>query len=548
MTSKIFKSTFLAGVVCIIACAAVFLGILYQYFEARIFTELQTEADYVSQGVEKAGSSYFDGLISDNRVTWVAKDGTVLYDTQVDAVTMENHASREEIKEAMENGSGKSVRYSDTFMTKTLYYAQRIPDGSVMRVSCTQNTVGTLIMAMITPVLWVMVLLLVLSGFLASRLAKRITRPINQLDLDNPTVGDTYPELEPLVQKLREQNLTIRSQMAELSRKQREFTAITENMSEGFILIDNKAAMLSYNSSALRILDREPEDGATSVMQLNSTPDFRQAVGEALSGRHGEALLSIGECSYQLMANPVTSDGQVTGAVLVIMDVTEKEQRDALRREFTANVSHELKTPLTSISGFAELIRDGLVEGDKVSEFAGDIYDESRRLITLVEDIIKLSRLDEETFLPQKENVDLMELSREIIDRLQSAAEARNVTVALKGGGASVEGVRQILDEMIYNLVENAIKYNKAGGSVTVTVEEDISGPSVRVEDTGIGIPYAHQGRVFERFYRVDKSHSKEIGGTGLGLSIVKHGAKYHGAQVSLESEPDKGTAVTIRF
>lgn len=548
MTSKIFKNTFLVGVLSLLACAAVFMGVLYQYFEARIFTELQSEAAFVTQGVEKAGGSYFGGLTSDNRVTWVAADGTVLYDNKADAASMENHLSRQEIQDAINTGSGRTVRYSNTLMTKTLYYAQLMPDGTVLRVSCTQNSVGTLVMAMITPMLWVLVLLLVLSAVLSSRLAKRVTRPINQMDLDNPALSDAYPELEPLVQKLRDQNLTIRSQMEELSRRQREFTAITENMSEGFILIDNRANMLSYNSSALRILDSAPQQSGGSVLGLNPSQEFRQAVDSALAGRHEEVLLNLGDYSYQVIANPVTADGQVTGAVLVILDVTEKEQRDALRREFTANVSHELKTPLTSISGFAELIRDGIVEKDKVSEFAGDIYDESRRLITLVEDIIKLSRLDEGSFSPEKENVDLMALAGEIIQRLRGAAAQRDVSVTLEGGGAAVFGVRQILDEMLYNLVENAIKYNKDGGSVTVAVEETVSGPRVTVKDTGIGIPYAAQGRVFERFYRVDKSHSKEIGGTGLGLSIVKHGAKYHDAQVSLESEPDKGTAVTIQF
>lgn len=548
MTAKIFKSTFLVGVTALIACAALFIGVLYQYFEARLFTELQSEAGYVARGVEVAGESYFEGLRSDNRVTWVDAGGTVLYDNEADAATMENHANREEIKEAMETGIGKAARYSKTFMEKTLYYALRLDSGTVIRVSCTQNTVGTLLLGVLSPLLWVLVLVLILSAILASRLAKRITRPINQMNLDDPKLDEAYPELTPLTQKLREQNYTIRRQMDELRRKKEEFTAITENMSEGFILVDNKAAMLSYNSSALHILDTEPREEGESVLSLNRSVEFREAVSAALSGKHGETLLFIGDATYQVIANPVTANGQVTGAVLVILDVTEREQRDALRREFTANVSHELKTPLTSISGFAELIRDGLVEKNKIGEFAGDIYDESRRLITLVEDIIKLSRLDEESFSPEREKVDLKALASEIIARLQSAAEAKNVTVTLAGKGASVEGVRQILDEMVYNLVENAIKYNKRGGSVAVTVDVGDAGPRVSVADTGIGIPYQSQSRVFERFYRVDKSHSKEVGGTGLGLSIVKHGAKYHDARVSLESEPDSGTTVTIEF
>ncbi|HPS75647.1 MAG TPA: ATP-binding protein [Oscillospiraceae bacterium] len=548
MTTKIFKSTFLTGMAALLACVALFFGVLYQYFEARLFTELKSEAAYAAQGLETAGEAYFNGLKIGERITWVAADGTVLYDNEADAATMENHADRQEIKAALENGSGQSARYSATFMEKTLYYALRLTDGTVLRVSCTQNTVGTLLLGMLSPLLWILAAVLILSAVLASRLARRITRPINQMELEDPKLDGDYPELTPLVQKLREQNFTIHRQMEELRRKREEFTAITENMSEGFILVDNKAAMLSYNSSALRILDSSPSEEGGSVLALNRSEEFRAAVSEALSGRHGEMLLQLGEGSYQIIANPVTADGQVTGAVLVILDVTEKEQRDALRREFTANVSHELKTPLTSISGFAELIRDGLVEKEKIGEFAGDIYDESRRLIALVEDIIKLSRLDEESFSPQKETVDLKALAAEVIARLQGTARARNVTVTLAGEGASVEGVRQILDEMVYNLVENAIKYNKDGGSVTVTVDVGDAGPRLAVADTGIGIPYQSQNRVFERFYRVDKSHSKEVGGTGLGLSIVKHGAIYHDARVSLQSEPDRGTTVTIDF
>jgi len=548
MTAKIFRSTFLVGILSFLVCAAMFMGVLYGYFENRVYSELKSEAGYVAQGVEDAGKNYFRGLKSDNRLTWVAADGTVLYDSVGDAASMENHAQRQEIREALTTGSGKSSHYSTVYLEKTLYYAVKLTDGTVLRVACTQNSVAAIILGMVSPMCWILVLVLILSALLASRLAKRITGPINRLDLDDPKLDDSLKELEPLVMKLREQNATIRSQMEELGKKQREFTTITENMSEGFILIDSGANTLSYNSSALRILDSAPEDGGGSVLRLNRSPEFRRAVDSALSGEHGEALLTDEEHCYQLMANPVTADGQVTGAVLVIMDVTEKERRDALRREFTANVSHELKTPLTSISGFAELLKNGLVAPDKQREFAGDIYDESQRLISLVEDIIKLSKLDEGAFPPEMAPVELYALSKEVMDRLEPAAKKRNISMELTGECTTVNGVRQILDEMIYNLIDNAIKYNKDGGAVTVSVKQEGAGVRWTVSDTGIGIPYASQDRVFERFYRVDKSHSREIGGTGLGLSIVKHGARYHGARTELSSTPGEGTSVSIVF
>ena len=548
MTERIFKNTFLVGILSFLICAAMFMGVMYQYFEERVFSELKAEAGYVTQGVSASGKSYFDGLASDNRVTWVDTDGTVLYDSVGDAASMENHLGRQEIQEAMKNGAGRSVHYSSVFLEKTLYYAERLPDGTVMRVSCRQNTVGSILLGLLSPMCWMLVLVLILSAILASRLAKRITRPINQIDLEDPRLGDDLKELEPLVSRLREQNCTIKMQLDELGKKQREFTTITENMSEGFILIDNKANTLSYNSSALRILESPPEDEGGSVLRLNRSPEFRAAVDAALCGEHGEAMLQESDRSYQLIANPVTAGGQVTGAVLVIMDVTEKEQRDALRREFTANVSHELKTPLTSISGFAELMKDGMVPPDKEKEFAGDIYDESQRLISLVEDIIKLSKLDEGAFPLEKETVDLYAISEDAASRLSPAAEKRNVKITVEGEHATINGVKQILDEMIYNLIDNAIKYNKDGGSVTVSVRSQGAGIRWTVADTGVGIPYASQDRVFERFYRVDKSHSREIGGTGLGLSIVKHGAIYHNAVTELVSTPGEGTAITIVF
>ncbi len=548
MTTKIFKSIVLAVIFCITVCTALFLSVLYSYFEDQVFDELAGKAALAGQGVALSGTAYLEGLSTENRLTLILPDGTVAYDSEAAAETMENHADREEIAEALETGCGRSSHYSKVYLAKTLYYALRLADGSIIRVSCVQNTVISLLFGMLTPILWILLLSLIAAGLLAARLARRITRPINEIDLDHPSSGDTYQELSPLLGRIRQQNFTIHQQIEELGRRQREFTAITENMSEGFVLIDDRANIISYNTSALRILSAEPADPSRSVLQLNRSREFRSAVDASLAGEHTETLLRLSGRCYQLLGNPVSANGQVTGAVLMILDVTEREQREELRREFSANVSHELKTPLTSISGFAELMKDGLVGEDGMREFAGDIYTESQRLITLVEDILRLSALDETDFSPEREDVDLYDLAADVAAYLKPAAEKRRVSIELTGEHAVVFGVRQILEEMLYNLCDNAIKYNRPGGSVHISVAKDADKIRLRVADTGIGIPREQQPRVFERFYRVDKSHSKQIGGTGLGLSIVKHGAQFHNAQVELESEEGHGTTVTIVF
>ena len=549
MTTKIFQNTVLIVVLCIILCTAMFLGVLYSYFEQQVYDELAGEALLAAQGIELSGTRYLEALDTENRLTLVSPDGTVLYDTDADAAAMPNHADREEIAAALETGTGRSSHFSQVYMAKTLYYALRLPDGDVVRVACVQNTVASLLLGMLTPILWILVIALVLAGLLASRLARRIVKPINELDLDHPALGEPYKELAPLLTRIRQQNFTIRQQMDELSRRQREFAAITENMSEGFLLIDNRASVLSYNSSALRILGAQPpKDEAGSVLLFGRSREFREAVESALAGEHTETLMTLSERTYQLLGNPVTANGQVTGAVLMILDVTEREQRDELRREFTANVSHELKTPLTSISGFAELMKDGLVGEKESREFAGDIYKESRRLISLVEDIIRLSRLDEAGFEPEKTDIDLYDLAGSVLGYLGDAAEKAGVTLDLSGSHEEITAPRQIVEELIYNLCDNAIKYNKPGGSVTVTLENADGHARLTVADTGIGIPREAQGRVFERFYRVDKSHSKSIGGTGLGLSIVKHAAQFLGAKIDLSSVPGEGTTITVTF
>lgn len=548
MRKKIFQNYLLVEVLVLVLCCGLFLGVLFQHYEKQAFSQLRTEANYIAHGMELSGESYLNTLRSDARVTWVDADGTVRYDSAADPATMQNHLNRKEIAEALRNGEGDGSHFSETLMERTLYYAVRLGDGTVLRVSCTQKTVMAMLLMMMPPLLGVAAAVLLICMLMAFRLARHIVDPINRIDLDHPVVEETYGELEPLVKRIQEQNRTIRRQMDELSQRQREFSALTDNMSEGFLLVDYKTNVLSANHSALRMLGDGKAEEITNLRRDNCLPQVLTTVEAALAGVRTETVQEIGGISWQVIANPVVSSGQVAGVAVLLMDVTEREQREKLRQEFSANVSHELKTPLTSITGFAELMKEGMVTGEKVKEFAGDIYREARRLIDLVNDIIRLSRLDENSKLFESEQVDLYDLCDEIIANLQNVAERQNVMFSLSGEHVTISGVWQILNEMVYNLCDNAIKYNRPGGTVDVSVRRDGGSVRLTVRDTGIGIPYADQPRVFERFYRVDKSHSKEVGGTGLGLSIVKHGAQYHNARLELESEPGKGTSISVVF
>ena len=548
MTGKILRISYLVAISALLASALLFFGVMYRDYEDGAFARLRAEAAAIAQGLGAVGSDYFDSFAPDDRVTWIAANGTVLYDSAAPAQLLESHADREEIDHALQTGEAQTSRYSQTLLQRTFYYAKLLEGGTVLRVSCTQNSLPAMILMLLTPFLWVATLVLILCGVLSYRLARQITKPLNAINPDNPAPLPSYPELTPLFDKLREQNRTIGKQMNELQLRQREFTAITENMREGFLLVDCKMHVLSSNHSALEVLGgRELKPGCL-LYDAECSQEIFDAVDTALSGSHAELLLTIDETSWQVLANPVVASGQVAGAVVLFMDVTEREQRERLRREFSANVSHELKTPLTSISGFAELMKEGLVPPEKIPEFSGDIYKESLRLIGLVNDIIQLSRLDENSTQFQRAPVDLYDLCAQSLERLSPVAARQSVTLALTGEHAEIMGVEQLLKEMIYNLLDNAIKYNVPGGSVTASVRKSAGRTILSVADTGIGIPYAHQPRVFERFYRVDKSHSKEVGGTGLGLSIVRHAAQYHGARLELKSQPGKGTTITVTF
>lgn len=538
MTGKIIRSLFSLAMLVLVIGAALFSGILYGYYEKQSFASLAQEAEQLQQTMEYVSP---EQMRSTDRITLISPDGTVLYDSVARADAMENHLSREEVAQALREGTGKSSHYSSTVLKKNLYYALRLEDGNVLRLSREQSSLGAMLLNMAWPIAATVAGLLLLAAGLSVRLARQITQPINAISPDDPQ--DVYPELQPLTQRLRQQRETIRNQMDELSRRMREFSAMTENMSEGFLLIDLRGHVLTENHSASMLLPTDADNIAKC-----SQRELCQAAQQALTGQRCERLLQQGERTLSVIASPVLESGQVTGAVVLTLDVTEREQREKLRREFSANVSHELKTPLTSISGFAELMSQGLVPPDKVREFSLDIQKECTRLKNLVEDIIDLSRLEEGGGDMTWEDIDLYTLCDDVLQSLEPVAKRQTVTLRLAGESLQVRGVYQVLREMIYNLCDNAIKYNRSGGSVTVTVARSAGRASVAVADTGIGIPYEDQSRVFERFYRVDKSHSRAIGGTGLGLSIVKHAAALHGAEIKLQSQPEDGTVITVLF
>ncbi len=549
MTKKIFRNCLAVGIWVFLLSVALFMGMLYQYFTGRLTTELENEAALVAQGVETMGMDCLEGLRASNRITWVDQDGTVLYDNTADAATMENHGDREEIREAMLGSQGTARRESATLSQRTVYVAQRLEDGTVIRLAGQQHTVVRLLLSMVQPMLLILAVTLVFTAVLSARLSRGIIRPVLELDLEHPEEnGGVYDELSPLLTRIRRQNDTIQSQIELLRRRRQEFTALTENMSEGFLLLDQKGRVLSYNTGALKLLGAQPPAEEANVLTLDRSDPFRQVVSQVLEGRRCQGRLERNGRSLQLLADPVFRDDACAGAVLVLLDVTEKEQGEQMRREFTANVSHELKTPLTSISGMAEIMKDGLVRAEDIQGFAADIYKESQRLIRLVEDIIHLSRLDEGGADLEKKEVDLLELARTVQERLRPTAGQSGVELEVSGEHQTISGIPSVVEEMIYNLLDNAIKYNRPGGKAAVTVSGAPDGVVVTVSDTGIGIPLEDQNRVFERFYRVDKSHSKEIGGTGLGLSIVKHAAALHNAQVELNSTPGQGTTVRLCF
>lgn len=549
MTKRIFRSVCIVAVVVLFASLALVMGVLYDYFSGSQENQLKTQTDLAAQGIEHEGSSYFDGLDSEElRITWIDKKGKVLFDNKTDASSMENHLEREEVRQAVENGYGKSSRYSETLTEKSLYSAKKLSDGSVLRLSVSQYSVLTLFLGMLRPVLIIALLAVVLALLLAYRLSKNIVTPLNKLNLDSPLSNKVYEELSPLLKRMDAQQRQLKHQSEELKRKREEFETATENMSEGLIILNEKGVILSINRAAAKMLGLSEDSVGKDIFSEKTSVNLKEPTQIALSGKNKEEVFALRDGNCQLLANPVSTDGKMTGAALLVLDVTEKERAEQMRREFTANVSHELKTPLQTISGYAELLANGMVADKDKTAFSEKIYAEAQRMIRLIEDIIKLSNLDEGAAELTRETVDLYATAENTVRSLLPAAKKANVTLSLNGENAEIYGIPQLLTAVVYNLCDNAIKYNKDGGTVFVNVKNNAENIILSVRDTGIGIPKEQQERIFERFYRVDKSHSKEVGGTGLGLSIVKHAAKLHDAKITLESEVGKGTEITVIF
>ena len=544
MTSKIFRSTVFVAVVVLLCSLGIVMGVLYNHFTGVQVEQLKDELSLAVTGTEQYGNAFLENVEADRfRMTWIDTDGTVLFDTRVDESTMENHADREEIREAFTTGSGSAVRNSSTLTEQTYYEARRLTDGTVLRISANQASAWALMMDLLWPIILIAVLAIGLSALLARRMARKIVEPLNTLNLEQPLSNDTYEELSPLLRRINQQHLQINAQMRKLQRKTDEFIQITSHMQEGLVVLDKETHIRSINSAAMRIFGAEETCVGSSFFQVNRSNALRQALNAALDHGHGSTVQELDGRAYRFDMSSIQSEGKLLGAVILAVDVTESQNAEQMRREFSANVSHELKTPLQGIIGSAELLESGMVKPEDAPRFVDHIRKESSRLVNLIEDIIRLSQLDEGVELP-KENVEILALAEDVKDILSSSAAEKNVKINVTGSGFQVQGVRRMLHEVVYNLCDNAIKYNIPGGSVTIHADDN----RLVVSDTGIGIPAEHKDRIFERFYRVDKSHSKASGGTGLGLSIVKHAAAYHGAEISLESTPGKGTTITIRF
>ena len=548
MTKKIFQSILLVAGCVLLASLLIIMGFLYDYFGGVEENQLRDELSLAAAAVEDGGTDYLSQLTADRyRLTWIAADGSVLYDTKTDAESLENHASRTEVSQALTTGTGESTRYSSTLMEKTMYYAQRLDDGTVLRISISRATVGMIAVGMIQPLLIVLIVALILSGLLAKRLSRRIVDPLNSLDLEHPLDNDAYEELSPLLKRIHRQHVEIQTQLRELHERTDEFTQITGSMREGLVLLDEHGSILSINAAAQALFGADAQCVGKDFLTIERSHEISAAIQAAVTDGHSEVRAERAGRVYQFDISRITSDGKFLGTVILAFDITEQEFAERNRREFTANVSHELKTPLQGIIGSAELIENGMVKPDDLPRFVGHIHAEAARLVTLIDDIIRLSQLDEGDAMPT-EPVDLLAVSQEAAENLHDAAAARDVTVSVTGQPAVIPGVRRLIYEIVYNLCDNAIKYNRDGGRVDVTVAADADGSSIPVADTGIGIAPEHQGRVFERFYRVDKSHSKASGGTGLGLSIVKHAVQYHHGRIELESTPGTGTTIRVVF
>lgn len=556
MTKRIFGGAFIVSLIAIISAVAMVLGVAYTKEQQLFKRQLEQQAMLLAATMENTSpdddveslrklSHDIHGTF-ENRITYIGQDGTVLFDNEADPATMENHLGREEVVAAKQSGTGTAIRESYTMSEMTVYCARVIGYDCIVRVAGTMDTVAARIAGMWWEVLLIVIIAAMVSLGVAAIVARVVVKPINSIDLKNPDIGESYSEIAPLLHRISEQNHEIDQQIAELTRSRKEFSLITENMSEGFIIIDSRTEVLSYNTAALKILGSDFTGSSRSVLVLNRSEAFRSAVEDALAGKRSETDLTLSEKIYQVIATPAFTGSSVTGAVMIILDITEKEAREELRREFTSNVSHELKTPLTTIYGISDMLVGGIVKPEDIPGFAKNIRDEAGRMITLIQDILKLSQLDENTFSDQRERVDLYELAQSAAERLRPQADEKHVTISVTGERSEFTGIATVLEEMVYNLLDNAVKYNKQGGRADVDVRSSGDDIVVTVSDTGIGVPADSIDRIFERFYRADKSHSRKIGGTGLGLSIVKHGVSLHGGSITVKSSEGSGTTFTM--
>ena len=550
MTTRIFRCIFLVALMVLASSLIFVMWVVHSRFMQTELAQLKVEAALASQAVTNEGLPYLEGLDNtiDCRITWISADGTVLYDNRSDTVEMENHLQREEVRQALEEGYGQSTRYSGTLMARYIYVAKLLPDGSILRLSTSQGSVLGLMLGMWDSILLVIIAVLALSYWLSRRLSREVVKPLNELNLEMPLANEGYEEIQPLLRQLESQQRQLRAQSTELKQKQKEFNTVTRSLSEGLVLLNNSGTILSINPSAAKLLEVTPNCLGADFSVANRNPSVAALVEQALRGEKQEQTVSLSAGQYLAAASPVRSEGQVFGVVLLLFDVTQKQQAEQLRREFTANVSHELKTPLHAISGYAELMKSGLVPQSDMVTFSEKIYQESQRMVQLVSDTLRLSRLDEGAADMQWDTVDLYEAAQHAVHELTAPAELAGVSIHLEGSSAYISAIPQLLGAILFNLADNAVKYNKPGGSVTIRIEDRASEALLTVSDTGIGIAPENQQRVFERFYRVDKSHSKAVGGTGLGLSIVKHGIQILGARLELDSEVGKGTTITVHF
>lgn len=548
MTRKIFNSMVAVSAIVLLICVTAISVVLYDYFGDIIRSELKYQAILISQHIKDIDEYSSNADLMENRVSLIDADGTVLFDSKADEAQMENHSSRDEIKLAAKEGEAYAERYSDTLATKTIYYARQLDDGKILRISQQQSTVVNLLKGIIGPVLLIFFVVIMIALLISRVVSGKLLKPINEMDLQNENAEEPYPELAPLMKKIKEQNRYIASQMDELKRKQKEFTAITEHMSEGFLLIDNDSDILSYNNAAIELLGKNIHNVPRKALELNRSKSFRAAIEKVLQGKHVQIPHETENKYYNIIANPVAVEGGVAGAVIMLVDMTEKEQREKLRREFTSNVSHELKTPLTTIYGVSDMMAEGIVKPEDIVSFATNIKDESARMISLIDDIIKLSRLDESSGDHDLQETDVFDVAEEIMKRLDFKASERDVSLTIAGEHVKVMEIPSLCSEIIYNLVENAIKYNKIGGEVNIDIKSENENAVISVEDTGIGIAYENMDRIFERFYRVDKSRSQNIDGTGLGLSIAKHAVQSMNGTIGVDSVLGKGTKITVRL